>query len=181
MGLRLTQGDEKRLLLLQLPSLEALRSPLSSRPKRSVAERSLCGCTFLEMFFDRRSHGPQGPPKLKKNGTYSATALPGSAIPPLVIPTEAQRSGGTRGSAALSWICFSREESWALGPTQGDEKRLLFSNYSLWKRLSPICHLDRSAAKWRDLRSRSFLGNVFRESVVERPAVSLPRPRNRSE
>ena len=33
-GRRPTQGDEKRLLLLQLPSLEALLSPLSSRPKR---------------------------------------------------------------------------------------------------------------------------------------------------
>ncbi|MDX6462508.1 MAG: hypothetical protein QOE55_6205 [Acidobacteriaceae bacterium] len=31
---------------------EALPSPLSSRPERSGAERSLCGCLFLEMFFD---------------------------------------------------------------------------------------------------------------------------------
>ena len=37
-------------------------------------------------------------------------------------------------------------------PTQGDEKRLLFSNYSDWKRRPPLCHLDRSAAQWRDLR-----------------------------
>jgi hypothetical protein len=36
-------------------------------------------------------------------------------------------------------------------PTQGDEKRPLFSNFSLWKRHSSLCHLDRSAAKWRDL------------------------------
>jgi hypothetical protein len=28
--------------------------------------------------------------------------------------------------------------------TQGDEKPLLFSNYSLWKRHPPLCHLDRS-------------------------------------
>jgi hypothetical protein len=34
----------------------------------------------------------------------------------LVIPTGAQRSGGTCGSAALSWECFSTEESWAFGP-----------------------------------------------------------------
>jgi len=33
-------------------SPEALPSPLSSRPERSGAERSLCGCLFLEMFFD---------------------------------------------------------------------------------------------------------------------------------
>jgi hypothetical protein len=38
-----------------------------------------------------------------------------------------------------------------LRPTQGDEKRLLFSNYSAWKHRPPPCHLDRSAAQWRDL------------------------------
>src|SRR5277367_3869848 len=43
------------------------------------------------------------------------------------------------------------EESWA-APTQGDEKRLLFINYCPWKHRPPLCHLDRSAAKWRDLR-----------------------------
>ena len=32
-------------------SLEAPLSPLSSRPKRSEVERSLCGCSVLEMFF----------------------------------------------------------------------------------------------------------------------------------
>jgi hypothetical protein len=29
---------------------------------------------------------------------------------------------------------------------QADEKRLLFSDYSLGKRRPPLCHLDRSAA-----------------------------------
>jgi hypothetical protein len=49
--------------------------------------------------------------------------------------------------------------------TQGDEKRLLFSNYSSWKgHLSP-CHPDRSAAQWRDLRfSGPFLGMFFDRS-----------------
>ena len=64
-------------------------------------------------------------------------------------------------SAVPSWKCFSTEESWAFGPTQGDEKRLLFSNYSAWKDRPPLCHLDRSEAQWRDLRS--LLGNVFRQ------------------
>ena len=36
--------------------------------------------------------------------------------------------------------------------TQGNERRLLFSNYSAWKHRPPLCHLDRSAAQWRDLR-----------------------------
>ena len=31
------------------PRVEAPHSPLSSRPKRSEVERSLCGCSFLEM------------------------------------------------------------------------------------------------------------------------------------
>src|SRR6202041_724996 len=42
-------------------------------------------------------------------------------------------------------------------------KRVLFSNYRCWKRRPPLCHLDRSAAEWRDLRcERTFPGNVFR-------------------
>ncbi len=39
-----------------------------------------------------------------------------------------------------------------LWPTQGDEKRLLFSNDCRWRHWPPLCHLDRSAAQWRDLR-----------------------------
>jgi hypothetical protein len=53
MGLWPTQGDEKLLLFSKLLSLEAPPSPLSSRPERSAVERSLSGCFFLEMFFDR--------------------------------------------------------------------------------------------------------------------------------
>jgi len=49
-----------------------------------------------------------------------------------------------------------------LRPNQGDEKRPLFSNYSPWKHRPFLCHLDRSAAQWRDLRFL-FLGahNLF--------------------
>ena len=39
-----------------------------------------------------------------------------------------------------------------LRPTQGDEKWVLFSNHTQWKRRPPLCHLDRSEAQWRDLR-----------------------------
>jgi hypothetical protein len=49
MGLRPTQGDETAPVQ-QLLFLEALPSPLSSRPERSAVERSLCGDSFLEMF-----------------------------------------------------------------------------------------------------------------------------------
>jgi hypothetical protein len=37
-------------------------------------------------------------------------------------------------------------------PAQGDEKHFS-SNCPRWKRRPPLCHLDRSAAQWRDLRS----------------------------
>jgi hypothetical protein len=42
-----------------------------------------------------------GPRKKMKNGFRSATSLSGSALFPLVIPTGAQRSGGTCGFASL--------------------------------------------------------------------------------
>jgi hypothetical protein len=49
-----------------------------------------------------------------------------------------------------------------LRPTQGDEKRLLFSSYCSGKRGPTLCHLDRSEAQWRDLRfSGSFLEMFF--------------------
>jgi hypothetical protein len=40
-----------------------------------------------------------------------------------------------------------------MGPwaAQGDEKHFLSSNYHSRKRRPPLCHLDRSAAQWRDL------------------------------
>src|SRR3984885_10428068 len=77
-----------------------------------------------------------------KSGSCSATTVAGSAALPFVIST-----GAVMG----------------LRPTQGDEKRVLFSNYCCWKRRPPLCHLDRSAAEWRDLRcQQSFPGNVFR-------------------
>src|SRR3984885_4687794 len=63
-----------------------------------------------------------------KNGSCSATTVAGSAALPFVIST-----GGVMG----------------LRPTQGDEKRVLFSNYCCWKRRPPLCHLDRiSHGRW---------------------------------
>ena len=68
-----------------------------------------------------------------------------SSKPRVSTGNPGQRSGGTCGSAALSWKCFSCRGVMGLRPTQGDEKRLLFSNYLPWKHRPPICHLDRSA------------------------------------
>jgi hypothetical protein len=53
MALLPTQANENSAYVRQPLSLEALPFPLSSRPKRSVVERSLCGCSVSEMFFDR--------------------------------------------------------------------------------------------------------------------------------
>src|ERR1700735_1392401 len=63
-----------------------------------------------------------GPPKVMKNGSCSATTVVGGAALPFVIST-----GEVMGQR----------------PTQGGEKRVLFSNYCCWKRRPPLCHLDR--------------------------------------
>jgi hypothetical protein len=46
----------KRAFVQQPLSPEAPSSPLSSRPKRSAVERSLRGCSFLEMFLLERAN-----------------------------------------------------------------------------------------------------------------------------
>src|SRR6202046_882232 len=152
MGLRPTQGDEKRVLFSNY-----------RRRKRP-----------------REESWAFGPPKAMKNGSCSATTVAGSAALPFVISTGAQRSGeicGVRGPF-LGNVCRP-EKSWAEGPpkamkngscsattvagsaalsfvistggvvglrpTQGDEKRVLFSNYCCWKRRPLLCHLDRSS------------------------------------
>ena len=61
-----------------------------------------------------------------------------------------------------------------LWPTQGDEKRLLPETALPWARRPHLCHLDRSAAQWRDLCvDAPFLEMFFDRGVVERSAVSL--------
>ncbi len=107
-----------------------------------------------------------GPSKVMKNGCCSATTVDGSTGLPFVISTGA-RSGEICGSAVLSWKCVFDRVVMGLWPTQGDEKRLLFSNDCRWKRRPPLCHLDRSAAQWRDLRfSGPFLESVFDRGVM---------------
>ena len=64
-----------------------------------------------------------------------------------------------------------------LRPNQGDEKRPLFSNYSPWKHRPFLCHLDRSAAQWRDLRSAVLSWKCFptertRISYFAKPATT---------
>src|SRR6202012_2251006 len=101
------------------------------------------------------------PPKVMKNA-FPATTVAGSAALPFVISTGAQRSGEICGvSGPFLEMFFDRRSHGPLA-AQGDEKRFS-SNYRCWKRRPPLCHLDRSAAEWRDLRcQRTFPGNVFR-------------------
>jgi hypothetical protein len=62
-----------------------------------------------------------------------------------------------------------------LGPTQGNEKRLLFSNYSPWKRHLSPCHPDRSAAQWRDLRFATILPySLYRPASTMAAEISRP-------
>src|SRR6202789_3704432 len=91
------------------------------------------------------------------------------AAPSSPLSSRPERSGVERSavSAVLSWKCFSTGEVMSQRPTQGDEKRVLFSKYCCWKRRPPLCHLDRTEAQWRVLRfQRSFPGNVFRQSAA---------------
>jgi hypothetical protein len=97
MGLRPTQGDEKRVLYQQLLLLEAPPCPLSSRPEKSWAF---------------------GPPKVMKNTFCSATTLNGSAALPFVISTGApkERSGEICGvSGPFLGMFFDRAPK-ACGP-----------------------------------------------------------------
>jgi len=61
-----------------------------------------------------------------------------------------------------------------LRPTQGDEKRLLSSNRSPWKRFSPLCHPERSrgSAPWK--------GGAFQREIDPPGNWFVPPGNNRS-
>src|SRR6202034_3506647 len=132
-------------------------------PKERSGE--ICGVSgpFLEMFFDRRSHGPlaaHGDEK-RLSSNYSRW----KRRPPLCHldrSSEGAEWRDLRCQRSFPGNVFRPEKSWAVGRPRVMEKRFS-SNYCRWKRRPPLCHLDRSAAQWRDLRcQRSFPGNVFR-------------------
>jgi hypothetical protein len=75
---------------------------------------------------------------------FLAAAPYGSAALPFVISTEAYPD----------FLLRAADNDGVYG--------FLFSSRSLWKRRPTLCHLDRSAAQWRDLRfQRSSPDNVF--------------------
>src|ERR1700727_1633552 len=123
-------------------------------------------------------------------GSCTATTVAGSAALPFVISTGAQRSGEICVFSGLFLeMCFRQDPVQQLqlqearpSPLSSRPERsvversafsavsswnyvfdrVLFSNYSCRKRGPPLCHLDRSAAYWRDLRfQRSLLGTMF--------------------
>jgi hypothetical protein len=97
-----------------------------------------------------------------KTSSCSATTLLEALPLPLVIPTGAQRSGRTCGSAALSWKCFSTDESWAYGPPQGDETAFVQQRLCLEALTSPLSSRPERSAVEGPAVWRLFLGNVFR-------------------
>jgi hypothetical protein len=147
MDLWAAQADEKRLLF---PG--SVTTP-PCHPDRKAAQ-------WRDLRFDDPSLGM----------FCSATTVPGSTALPFVISTGAQRSGEICGSTVPPWECSdqllqspeappsplsSRPERSAVERSAVRRSLLgnvLFSNYSPRKHRPPFCHLDRSAAQWRDLR-----------------------------
>src|ERR1700721_1517662 len=84
------QGPVRQLQLQEAPP-----SPLSSRPERSVVERSAVSAVLLGNVFS--------------TGSCSATTVAGSAALPFVISTGAQRSGEICGVSGLFLeMCLDR-------------------------------------------------------------------------
>src|SRR3984957_20644793 len=122
----------------------------------------------------------------------SATTVPGSVALPFVISTGAQRSGEICGSAVAPWECSvqqllspealpsplsSRPERSAVERSAVQRSlpgNVLFSDYSLRKRCPPLCHLDRSAAQWRDLRFNGPSLGMFCSATTLSGSVALP-------
>src|SRR6202020_2390563 len=102
MGVRPAQGDEKYLLFGNYTQWKRRPPPLSSRPERSVVERSAV-------------------------------------------------------AAVLPWECFSTGGVMGLRPAQGDEKYLLFGNYTQWKRRPPLL----SSRPERSVVERSAVQRTF--------------------
>src|SRR6202522_275154 len=148
----------------QLPSLEAPLSPLSSRPKRSVVERSLCGCTYLEMFFNRASMDLRAHLE-DENGFCSATTFARSAPLPFVISTEAKRSGEISVWMHLLGNVFRQSIDGPAGPPK--KTTMASIQQTTFARSAPLPFVISTEAKrsgeisvWMHL-----LGNVFRQSI----------------
>jgi hypothetical protein len=100
--------------------MEAPPSPLSSRPKRSEVEGSAVRPSPLPTSHSQTSTPNRGviPTGAQRSGgTCCSSSVPsnlnGSATLSFVIPTGPQRSGGICSSADPSWKCF-RQAYWVV-------------------------------------------------------------------
>src|SRR6202789_3703404 len=151
----------------QLPSLEAPLSPLSSRPKRSVVERSLCGCTYLEMFFNRASMDLRALLE-DENGFCSATTFARSAPLPFVISTEAKRSGEISVWMHLLGNVFQQSIDGPAGPPKKTKIAFIQQLPSLEAPLSPL-----SSRPKRNVVERSLCGCTYLEMFFNRASMDL--------
>jgi hypothetical protein len=157
MGLRPTQGDEKRLG----PASALYRTvTLSCHPDRSGGT---CGSAdpSWRCIFDRVVMGLR-PIHGDKKRVGPACAL---SIEPLPFPCHPDRSGGTCGSADPSWRCIFDRVVMGLRPTQGDEKRVGPASTLSIEPLPFPCHPDRSGGtcgsadpSWRCIFDRVVMG-----------------------
>jgi sorbitol-specific phosphotransferase system component IIA len=115
MGLRPTQGDEKRLLPRPLShGSVALTFVISTEAKRS-GEISVLTPLPGDVFRPEESW-TCGPPKVMKNVFCPRPLSHGSVALTFVISTEAKRSGEISVLTPLPGDVFRPEESWACGP-----------------------------------------------------------------
>ena len=123
MGLRPTQGDEKTAPVQQLLSLEAPALPfvISTGAHPDFLLRAAATTTYA--VFLKKPHDVN-------QRHESRQEIWGAQWRDL------------RFSGPLVEIIFDRGIM-GLRPTQGDEKRVLLSNYCPWKHCPPLCHLDR--------------------------------------
>jgi hypothetical protein len=142
---RCWQGPRVRLSLKRAACRSSKPRVVTGNPgervERSAVQRSRLG----NVFFDRGVMGLR-PTQGDEDGSCSATTVPGSTALPFVISTEAQRVERSAVQRSRLGNVFFDRGVMGLRPTQGDEKRLLFSNRCPWKHGPPLCHLDRSAA-----------------------------------
>jgi hypothetical protein len=137
---------------------------LPSNRSRSVTKSAVPTDRSLSPFdLDRRKPWAFGPPKVMKNGF----CFPEATSHPPVIPAGAQRSGGTCGSTALSWKCFSAEESWAFGSPKVMKKGSCSAATVPGGTTHPFVISTEAKRSGEISVWMLLLGNVFRQSAVE--------------
>jgi len=116
---------KKRLLFSNYCPWKHLLSPLSSRPERTRISYFALRQRPRMRFSSRKPHDVN-------QRHESRQEIRGSAVERSTVQRTSRGNVFDRGFTGLR-------------PTQGDEKRVLLSNYCRRKHRPPLCHLDRSA------------------------------------